>query len=80
MNRGDELTPTVVRDQPVRVKWSADPTILYTLVMVDPDSPSRKTPKARSWQHWVVGNIPGGDIDSGDVLTECKLIKPSTAS
>jgi hypothetical protein len=26
----------------------------YTLVMVDPDAPSRAEPKYREWRHWVV--------------------------
>lgn len=38
----------------------------------DPDSPSRDTPRARSWQHWIVGNIPGSKVAEGETLTECK--------
>lgn len=34
VNRGDELTPTEVRDQPVSLKWSSDPTLFYTLLMI----------------------------------------------
>ncbi|KAF0504534.1 protein D2-like isoform X1 [Gigaspora margarita] len=30
----------------------------FTLMMVDPDAPSRKKPDCREWRHWVVGNIP----------------------
>lgn len=97
VNRGDELTPTVVREQPIRVSWNAEPTSYYTLILVgksisnsnlngmqcvnnishfncylDPDAPSRKRPKHRSFQHWIVGNIPGNNVAAGDVLTECK--------
>lgn len=36
----------------------------YLLVMVDPDAPSRSSPKARFWRHWLVTDIkvsrPGG--------------------
>lgn len=34
VNRGDEMTPTEVRDQPVNVKWSSDPSQFYTLIFV----------------------------------------------
>lgn len=34
VNRGDELTPTEVRDQPLTLKWSSDPTLFYTLLMI----------------------------------------------
>lgn len=36
----------------------------------DPDAPSRQTPKAREWQHWLVVNIPGNKVNKGQVLTE----------
>lgn len=38
--------------------------------MTDPDAPSRKTPTAKEWNHWLVGNIPGSDLSKGQVLTE----------
>jgi len=31
-----------------------DREVKYTLVMVDPDAPSRAEPKYRQWRHWVV--------------------------
>ncbi|SPP82096.1 phosphatidylethanolamine-binding protein homolog F40A3.3 [Drosophila guanche] len=65
---GMVLTPTQVKDQP-SVKWDADASKLYTLCMTDPDAPSRKEPKYREWHHWLVGNIPGGDIAKGEVLS-----------
>lgn len=34
VNRGDELTPTEVREQPLTLKWSSDPTLFYTLLMI----------------------------------------------
>lgn len=34
MNWGDEVTPTEVRDKPVRVFWNAEPTSYYTLIMI----------------------------------------------
>lgn len=40
------------------------------LGFADPDAPSRKEPKFREWHHWLVGNIPGGDVKKGDTLSE----------
>lgn len=69
VNFGDELTPTSVKDVP-KVEWNADPNQLYTLLMVDPDAPSRAEPKLRSFKHWTVINIPGSDVPKGDVVSE----------
>lgn len=66
---GNKLTPTQVKDQPT-VEWKADPNVFYTLVMTDPDAPSRQTPTYREWHHWLVGNIPGNDVSKGEVLSE----------
>jgi phosphatidylethanolamine-binding protein (PEBP) family uncharacterized protein len=62
------LTPTQVKDPPT-VEWDADPNAFYTLIMNDPDAPSRKNPKAGEWHHWMVGNIPGADLSNGEVLS-----------
>lgn len=66
---GNELTPTQVRVKPV-VHFAADPYAYYTLIMTDPDAPSRKSPSRREWHHWLVVNIPGSKIDKGQTLTE----------
>lgn len=36
-------------------------------MMTDPDDPTRTAPKTREWLHWLVVNIPGNDIDKGEV-------------
>ena len=49
------------------VTWAAeddDDEVLYTLVLTDPDSPSRVSAKEREVVHWVVANIPGGRLNS----------------
>uniref|UniRef100_A0A8D8AUJ0 Phosphatidylethanolamine-binding protein homolog F40A3.3 n=1 Tax=Culex pipiens TaxID=7175 RepID=A0A8D8AUJ0_CULPI len=66
---GNELTPTQVKDQPT-VSWEADPKSLYTLILTDPDAPSRANPKMREWRHWIVINIPGEDVASGEPVAE----------
>ncbi|XP_058812159.1 protein D3-like [Topomyia yanbarensis] len=69
VNLGNELTPTQVKDQP-SVSWDADPNALYTLIMTDPDAPSRAKPKMREWKHWLITNIPGSDVASGETIAE----------
>lgn len=69
IDTGKELTPTQVKDKPV-VKWAAKEDEYYVLAMVDPDAPSREKPKFREWHHWLVGNIHGGDLNKGEVLSD----------
>jgi hypothetical protein len=66
---GQELTPTDVQDEP-QVSWEADPAKYYTLVMFDPDAPTRQDPKLADVKHWLVVNILGCDVKSGDVIAE----------
>ncbi|XP_077417746.1 phosphatidylethanolamine-binding protein 4 isoform X2 [Vanacampus margaritifer] len=35
----------------------ADENTFYTLVMVDPDAPSRSSPSQRYWRHWLVTDV-----------------------
>lgn len=67
-NLGNELKPRQVKDVP-KVEWNADAKALYTLCLTDPDAPSRKEPTYREWHHWLVGNIPGGDVAKGETLS-----------
>ncbi|KRZ77501.1 Dedicator of cytokinesis protein 1 [Trichinella papuae] len=66
---GNVLTPTQVKEPP-SLKWVATPGALYTMVMTDPDAPSRQNPKFREWHHWLVANIPGCEINKGEVLSD----------
>lgn len=66
---GNELKPAQVKDQPKFI-YEAKQDELYTMVMVDPDAPSRKEPKFREILHFMVANIPGTDVSKGDVLAE----------
>lgn len=47
------------------MEYEADKEKLYTLIMSDPDAPSRAEPKFREFFHWGVINIPGSDISAG---------------
>jgi len=40
----------------------------YTLVMTDPDAPSRKDPKWREWVHWGVINLSATGSDGEEVI------------
>lgn len=66
---GDELTPTQVRDKPM-AEFPGDPNKLYTLIMTDPDAPSRTDPIYKEVLHWLVVNIPGSNIIKGDVIAD----------
>ncbi|CAK1541414.1 unnamed protein product [Leptosia nina] len=68
VKEGNELTPTQVKDVPT-VSWEASAEAFYTLAMTDPDAPSRVEPKFREWHHWLVGNIPGANVSSGETLS-----------
>ncbi|GJQ70411.1 hypothetical protein Trydic_g22840 [Trypoxylus dichotomus] len=52
------------------VKVNQDEGDYYLLVMTDPDAPSRSNPKFREWHHWLVGNIPGSNVNKGEMLSE----------
>lgn len=60
--------PTEVKDKPT-VVIEQNPGEYHTLLFHDPDAPSRKDPKNGEYQHWVVMNITGNDIKTGDELT-----------
>ncbi|XP_065171235.1 protein D3-like isoform X1 [Atheta coriaria] len=65
---GNELTPTQVKNAPT-VQWEGEKNTYYTLAMVDPDAPSRKEPKFREVNHWLVVNIEGSKLAEGEVIT-----------
>ncbi|CAJ0579065.1 unnamed protein product, partial [Mesorhabditis spiculigera] len=64
---GNVLTPTQVQNPP-QVSWEAEADALYTLLLTDPDAPSRKEGKLE-WHHWLVANIPGNKVSEGEVLS-----------
>lgn len=66
---GNELQPKQVKNEP-KVIWDAEGESLYTLLMVDPDAPSRETPTLREVLHWLVINIPGNKVSDGQTVAE----------
>lgn len=75
LNFGEELTPTLVKDVP-NIKYKHDDNEFYTLIMIDPDAPSRKAPIMGEWIHWLVVNIPGEDISKGESLVDYTGARP----
>lgn len=69
VKEGGVLTPTQVQNKP-QLEWKADANAFYTVCMTDPDAPSRKDPTFREWHHWLVVNIPGINIEQGEVLSD----------
>ncbi|XP_065367027.1 protein D2-like [Calliphora vicina] len=69
VSMGEELQPKQVKDQP-EVTWDTEDGSLYTLIMVDPDAPSRQSPTYREVLHWLVINIPGTKVSEGQVVAE----------
>lgn len=52
------FTPMAVPDTSGNlVSGTATTEVTYTLVLTDPDAPSRADPKYRQFRHWVVGKI-----------------------
>ncbi|CEO95552.1 Phosphatidylethanolamine-binding protein [Plasmodiophora brassicae] len=67
---GEVIKPSQIQ-RPPKLHWKGDGTDqLYTLLMVDPDAPSRTNPTRREWVHWIVVNIPGADVPQGKTLLE----------
>ncbi|XP_073510127.1 phosphatidylethanolamine-binding protein 4 isoform X2 [Phyllobates terribilis] len=52
-------------DAPALRYSNAEEDEVYTLIMVDPDAPSRQNPKFKNWRHWVLADIQGRDLLSG---------------
>ncbi|CAB3219860.1 unnamed protein product [Arctia plantaginis] len=69
VNLGNVLMPSSVQETPI-VEWDADSNQFYTLAMIDADPPSRAEPTAREYQHWLVGNVPGANIEEGERLSD----------
>ncbi|KDQ16748.1 hypothetical protein BOTBODRAFT_64680 [Botryobasidium botryosum FD-172 SS1] len=66
---GDILAPDVVKPEPtVRVEH-ADTNATYTLILTDPDAPSRTDPKFGDWRHWVQPGVRVQE-DTSTVITE----------
>lgn len=68
-NLGAELTPSQVRDQP-SVSWESEPGIFYTLMIVQPDAPTREDQSTGEVRHWLMINILDNLLDDGFAVAE----------
>ena len=50
------------------VSWpDNEPDSFYTLMMVDPDAPTRNNATLREFMHWMVVNIPSDRVWEGEI-------------
>ncbi|KAM5170596.1 phosphatidylethanolamine-binding protein 4 [Mantella aurantiaca] len=42
---------------------------LYVVIIADPDAPSRSNPKRKYWRHFLAINVPGEDLQNGEILS-----------
>ncbi|KAF8654632.1 hypothetical protein AX16_003513 [Volvariella volvacea WC 439] len=80
--REDTLDEPEINFTPLVVPSEAQDTsdeVTYTLVMTDPDAPSRAEPKYRQFRHWVITGLKSPARGTSEVanLTAIKT-KPST--
>lgn len=58
---GNTICPFQARHKPC-VRYPGKCDRYYTLIMFDPDTPTRCKNTDAEWHHWFVGNIPGNII------------------
>lgn len=59
---------------------SAEPWSLYTLIVYDRSAPSAKDPFNSPYLHWLVVNIQGDDLSSGETVVEYQRPSPPPGS
>ncbi|OEL26355.1 Protein TWIN SISTER of FT [Dichanthelium oligosanthes] len=80
MTCGSGLRPSQVASEPtVHITGGRDGgRAFYTLVMVDPDSPSPSNPSKREYLHWLVTDIPeGAGANHGNEVVAYESPRPS---
>ncbi|KAL0831385.1 hypothetical protein ABMA28_002208 [Loxostege sticticalis] len=65
--QGNILRTSQLKEMPM-VMWRANPYRYYTLIVADPDAPSRIAPEDRAWLHLMVINIPGANVAAGETV------------
>ncbi|KAH7918164.1 PEBP-like protein [Leucogyrophana mollusca] len=79
---GNTLTKAQTKGEPTVAfapMQTPDGNSSHTLVMTDPDAPSRGDPKWAQWRHWVVSGIkapPATAFETGNLAA--KLTKPAS--
>ncbi|XP_055903903.1 protein D3-like [Eupeodes corollae] len=78
-NKGKELTPTEVKNQPI-IDWNSKDSFFYTLMMIHSETTPeciKTLTKECQFHHWLVVNISGNDVSSGDIISEYLSSGPS---
>lgn len=66
-SNGNYISLSKTTDQPI-IRYYPRQTKYYTLLMFDPDAPSRENPINGNWLHWLVTNIYEDNIGTGDII------------
>ena len=78
---GQELKPAQCLQLPRITYPGAVGAAFYTLVLTDPDAPSREAPTMKEWLHLKIGNIKGEALQKGelgkDAVTVWEYIGPA---
>ncbi|KAI8885140.1 PEBP-like protein, partial [Backusella circina FSU 941] len=75
---GNHIPPLHCKYQPKIEIYSGD-TInrnTYTMMMIDPDAPSRDDPKYRYYRHWVLAGIPASS-DLSHASVKASYLSPT---
>ena len=76
LKNNPKLSPEQTSEEP-DVRYTCSRNVKHCLMLVNPDPPQFLVPSriisikkvpSRHWVHWVVANIPGEAVSSGDVL------------
>ncbi|KAM4050928.1 phosphatidylethanolamine-binding protein 1-like [Anomaloglossus baeobatrachus] len=66
---GQVVKPCEIKDKPT-IEWEGiDPKKLYTVILTDPDVPSKTDRSMAEWHHCLVVNMEGNNMNSGTILT-----------
>ena len=63
---GMRLTADVTRFNPM-MRWDAKPDSFYTVIVSNLDINNRRNRTLSEYWHWLVVNVPGGNVDQGQV-------------
>ena len=72
--------PLNMAKQPFNLTWNANPQKLYTVMLTDLSAPHPEDNIYSPFLHWLVVNVPGNDINRGDVLMEYEPPNPPSDS
>ncbi|XP_072159239.1 protein D1 [Bemisia tabaci] len=79
-NFGNNIDPNDLEGRPFWVRFPRGVNDYFTLLMIDPDQPSRSEPKESEWVHWLVNNMDGISVYSGDTIVKYLTPKPENGT